>query len=936
MLVVSLLAGGPEILATAELTDNPPVALPRFEEDTGPPGEAEATAPDTTAPEAGADETDAPADTTIPADTTVPAEDPPQDESPDTTTGDDETPPECDPQAEAECPPPQDEAPDDEAPDDEAPECDPEAADEPCPDPDDPACPPGETGADGGTGAPGDDPADPDGETPADTVPTDEALVAPATRAPACEEEVIDDGLPELELDALAQTFQRNEGQFDPSIDYVLDGAGASVVLDDGRATIGVRQGDQGYAVTLGVAGSVGASSPVETIAADEPTITYLLGDDPAQWGIDVAGISQVTYTEVAAGTSVAYRAAGGRFSYDLLLDAGIDPNTVALAASGATSLRVLEDGRLRIGAGIGAITFSPPIVWQDTTSGREFREARFEIRDDTVGFVVDGWVAAFPTVIDPTYDIGTYVGGAASDNLTSVVVEPVTGDILVAGTAQSADYPTTAGAYDTTQGGSNDFVVSRFDPTGSSLVWSTYIGGAGSESNPRLLLDPTGNLIVAGSAQAGYPTSVGAYDTTFGGSQDGVVSKLSSTGTSLLWSTYLGGTNSDQIESVGLTSTGRVVVTGATSSNDYPTTVGAYDTTWNGGASDIVVTALEPTGATLAWSTYLGTAALDIGTDLALTSADEVMLIGSTQSAAFPTTSDAYDTTHNGSEDIVVARLSGDGTTLDYSTYIGAAGNDSGLALARISDHEWFLTGSTGSAAFPTTAGAHDTSLGGLADGFVVRFDSDMTGASQLVWSTYFGGAGDFEGTYELAVDGAGRANIAALTDSASLATVGAPDTSVSGIDAMLLVVEPAGSVSFATYLGGSGVEFPEAVAIDRQRRASWPGRRRPTTFHWALRRSIPASAGRRTGSWPATAPWPTWWWTPPTTWSTATPPRWRRSRRARVPTGSSPCARPSSPPTTPLAPTPSTCPPARTPSPSPVPVRTTPPPATSTCATP
>jgi hypothetical protein len=257
--------------------------------------------------------------------------------------------------------------------------------------------------------------------------------------------------------------------------------------------------------------------------------------------------------------------------------------------------------------------------------------------------------------------------------------------------------------------------------------------------------------------------------------------------GCALAWSTFVGGSDMDRAQGVAVDGSGSVYVTGYTYSADFPTTAGAYDTTYNGGGYDVFVTKLNSTGSALLYSTYLGGSGNDGADGIAVDTSGSAYVTGGTSSAddavaPFPTTSGAFDRSFNGGTyDVFVSKLNPAGSSLSYSTFLGGSSNEGGSGIAVDTSGSAYVTGGTVSSDFPTTAGAFDTSINGSADAFVAKLSSN---GRALTYCTYLGGSSADAG-YGIAVDGSGAAYILGGTSSSGFpTTAGAFDTSYNGGD--------------------------------------------------------------------------------------------------------------------------------------------------------
>jgi hypothetical protein len=361
-----------------------------------------------------------------------------------------------------------------------------------------------------------------------------------------------------------------------------------------------------------------------------------------------------------------------------------------------------------------------------------------------------------------------TYLGGNDFDEGHGVAVDS-SGHAYLTGWTQSTDFPTTPGAFlivpNTTLDPTNAFVT-KLSADGSSLDYSTYLGGGNSDRGVGIAIDPSGHAYVTGStASNDFPTTLAAYDTSLSG-QDAFVTELSASGSLLLYSTYLGGGGSqDYPASIEVDSGESAYVTGSTAAADFPTTPGAYDTTINGPSPyvDAYVTKLNPGGSSLAYSSFLGGATDDSAYGIAVDSNGSAYVTGTTGAAGFPTTPGAYDTSSSGG-DSFVTKLSQDGSSLAYSTYLGGSGYDQSGGIAVDGSGNAYIGGQTSSRDFPITPGAADTTngaptpcQGGDNDLFVTRLSA---GGGSLAYSSYLGanGCGNAdEGLRGIAVDSDG-----------------------------------------------------------------------------------------------------------------------------------------------------------------------------------
>jgi len=340
-----------------------------------------------------------------------------------------------------------------------------------------------------------------------------------------------------------------------------------------------------------------------------------------------------------------------------------------------------------------------------------------------------NGGVDAFATRLGPAGDAlahSTFLGGAQDDQAYAIALDPG-GSAYLAGDTESGAFPTTAGAYVSAWRGNTDCFVTKMSPDGATLAYSAIVSGSYYDNCHDLVVDGTGAAYIVGETRSpNFVTTPGAFDTTFNDPTylltDAFVVKLNPAGSAMDYSTLLGGANRDEGRGIAVDAAGCAYVTGETESADFPTTPGAYDTTYST-YYDVFVTKLNPAGSALVYSTYLGNTDGDWGTGIALDSLGTVYVAGRTLGAAFPTTPDAFDATHNGDMDAYLARLNAEGTALLYSTFLGGSRDDR-AGRVWVDGADWvYVVGRTSSSGFPTTAGAYDTSFNGDTDIFAAKF---------------------------------------------------------------------------------------------------------------------------------------------------------------------------------------------------------------------
>jgi hypothetical protein len=592
-------------------------------------------------------------------------------------------------------------------------------------------------------------------------------------------------------LDAYGEmplSFAPNVGQTDERVGYVAQGAGYSFFFADAEAMLSFApgaddvMGSSGGGVGLRLL-CVGVGGGHEAASRATGTVNRLTGSGDGQ--SDVPTYEKLIYRELWPNIDLAIHGQGGELRYEFHLRPGADPRDIRLAYAGADGLAVGSDGDMVIDTPLGDLTDARPVAYQELDGRYVAVESRHAIQgQERHGFALDGsYDRSRPLVIGAALTYSTYLGAAGSDSGRGVAVDGL-GSVYVTGQTASSTFPTTPGAYDRAYNQNVDAFVTKFDATGSRIVYSTFVGGTAFDSGNGIAVDEDGAAYVAGfTGSTNFPTTAGAHDPTHNGGSDAFVLKLSPEGNALEYSSYLGagGFSFDGANGIAVDDEGSAYVTGFAGGGTFPTTPGVHDASHNG-RNDVYVTKFDPSGSALAYSTFVGGTLLDTGTGVAVDSEHNAYVTGFTASADFPTSPDAPDRTHNGGvNDAFVAKLDAAGSTLAYSTFLGGTGSDSGQGIAVDEKGKAaHVTGSTASADFPTTGGAFDVSYNGNGDAFVTRFDR---AGSSLDYSTFLGGAAEDAGL-GIAVDEKGRTSFLTGSTSSSdyLTSTDANDPSYNG----------------------------------------------------------------------------------------------------------------------------------------------------------
>ncbi len=539
----------------------------------------------------------------------------------------------------------------------------------------------------------------------------------------------------------------------------------------------------------------------------------YFLGNNPAGWRTDVPNYEAILLKEVYPGIDLTYYGDGRQMEYDFVVNPGADYSQIRIQYEGAKSLVVNDNGDLVIETAWGMVIEKAPLVYQGDGANRTAIAAAFHVEDDcsfvfTLGQEYD---PALAVVIDPSLKFSTYLNGNVGEFGNGIAVDGL-GAAYVAGQTSSANFPT-VNSYQGSFGGTADAFVTKFSPSGNSLIYSTYLGGNAEDDGWGIAVDKTGAAYITGiTFSTDFPTFV-PYQSTYQGDGIAFATKLSPTGNSLIYSTYLGGSGSDNGIGIAVDTSGAAYISGITTSADFPMS-NPYDGSYNGGYSDVFVTALSPTGYSLIYSTYLGGNDQDLSYGIALDASGAAYITGFTFSTDYPMLN-PYQGTLRGPEDAFVTKLSPTGSNLIYSTYLGGSsseGGDVGRGIALDASGSAYITGITISTDFPTFD-PYRATLKGYQDAFVTKFSPSGT---SLIYSTYLDESTSGKGG--IAVDASGSAYITGSTFSTEFPILDPYQSTNHGEgDAFVTKFSPAGnSLIYSTYVGGSSTEVGEGIAVD------------------------------------------------------------------------------------------------------------------------
>lgn len=500
----------------------------------------------------------------------------------------------------------------------------------------------------------------------------------------------------------------------------------------------------------------IGANEAVSVSGNDKRTEyhNYFLGNDKSKWAGGVPLYNKVNYANIYAGIDLIAYSSEGSFKYDFMVAPNTDPSQIKLEYEGLDGISISEENLL-LNTTVGEFTELKPFAYQYINGVQTEVKCLYVLTGTEVSFAFpDGYNSNLELVIDPVLVAAT-LSSSASENYGHSATFDNNGNIYTGARNFGTGYPTTVGAFQTAFGGGGvDMAVSKISPDGTTLIYASYIGGSGPEFPHSMIVNGNGELYVLGTtSSANYPITIGAFDNSLGGIQDMVVTHFSSDATSLIGSTFVGGGNQDGSNSLStnygddfrgeiiLDQGGNCLVASCTQSTDFPTTPGAYQTTYGSGAQDGVVFCMPATLSSMLWSTYIGGTGHEVCFGLRTDDAGDVFVSGAADNGFLVGT--GYQTAYQGgASDGFVIKLTNDGGTIANSSYWGTANGDYAFFIAIGADDGVYLYGQSLGGSSPVTGGVFSNA--GSAQ-FICKLDATL---DNLEFSTVIGsgsGTADF-----------------------------------------------------------------------------------------------------------------------------------------------------------------------------------------------
>ena len=685
----------------------------------------------------------------------------------------------------------------------------------------------------------------------------------------------------------LPLSFEPNQGQTDAQVKFMARGSGYGVFLTADEAVLTLQQHKAPKTATEAVAAPENAVVRLKVIGANQTAAVngqaplpgknhYFKGNDRSQWRTDIPTFARVQYGEIYPGVDLVYYGQQRQLEYDFIVAPGADAEQIALRFDGADSLKLNGNGDLVLETAAGELRQHAPVIYQETSSGKQFISGGYKLAaDQQITFALGDYDHNLPLVIDPVFGYASFLGGTGFDMAAAAAVD-ADGNLFVTGETADSLFPGT----NVFSGASSSVFVTKLDPGGSTVLFTTLLEGRSREFSSGIAVDATGNIYVAGTTISDdFPLQLPFEDKLnhgilpcFGvliciaywyGSirYEGFVTKLNPTGNQLLFSTYMGGADDDFLNGLALSADGKVYVTGSTRSLNFPIK-NEFQNNTVGSGFDSFITVLANNGQSLVYSSYLrGTYEAKA---VAVDSAGNAYITGYSDDNQLPVKGAGgaapFRSSNAGGNDAYVAKFNPAATgdaSLVYATYLGGGGTDQGFAIAVDAQNRAFVTGVTGSVNFPLQSALDTTNV--VNEAFVTGLNANGSG---LVFSTFLGGSGAEAGT-GIAFDRSNNIVVAGHTTSTNF-TLSSPiqTTAGGGRDGFVTKLAPNGaSILFSTYVGGNQDDQINGVAVDavnsiyvvgQTRSANMPST--PNAVQTFLQGGLDAWAGKITFALPET----------------------------------------------------------------------------------
>lgn len=553
-------------------------------------------------------------------------------------------------------------------------------------------------------------------------------------------------------LDGAPLSFEANAGQFDKQVRFLARGSGRNLFLTAEGMVLTLGGGPGGRPPTVLRFELQGRAKDARPQGEDRVAgiTNYFYGDPSdkfaARYVTDVPSFARVRQHGAYPGIDVLYYSNQGLIEYDFIVAPAADLRQISVSIGGHRSAALAESGDLVLHTRDGDVLLKKPLAYQEREGRRTEIPARYVLDGNQLRFDVGDYDRRRALVIDPILSFSTRLGGNGNETANAISVD-ASGNIYVAGTTNSTNFPL-AGALQSKLAGSSDVFVTKLNPSGNALVYSTYLGGRSGDSiGNGIAVDAQGNAYVTGTTTTGsFPVTKGAYQTSKSEFESGFVTKLSPQGNALVYSTYI--RDALETNAIAINASGEAYVTGGARSG-FVTTAGAFQPASAAPFCGFIAK-LNATGSAMSYATFLcGSANFDGGDRgyaIAVDAAGHAYVAGRAPSTNFPVTGGAYQPFRRGINDAFITKLNPTGSGLVYSTYLGGSSGQRGFGIAIDSLGQAYVVGRTTSLDFPVLRAFQPaksytgTGYWNVSEGFITKLNAAGSG---LIYSSYLGGPG-------------------------------------------------------------------------------------------------------------------------------------------------------------------------------------------------
>lgn len=480
-----------------------------------------------------------------------------------------------------------------------------------------------------------------------------------------------------------------------------------------------------------------GCNSNARTVPRDKHPeyYNYFLGNDRTKWATGMAAYAGVRYEDIYRDIDLNVYSQGTSLKYDFIVAPGADASYICLSFSGVTPT-LTRDGDLSVKTTVNELLEKAPYAYQLVNGQKQQVSCRYTLSNGRVGFEFpQGYDRSKELVIDPVLVFATYSGSTTTTYGWSATYD-ASGNLYAGGECFGTGWPVTTGAFQTTYGTAIDDGINKYSSNGSTLIYSTYYGGSGADYPNNMVVNASGELVVAGATTSNnLATTPGCFDNVYNGGTDFYIAHFNANGTALIGATYLGGSGNEGNASTGsgydanrgevfTDASGDIFVAAGTNSANFPTSPGAFQTTLNG-SLDGFVCKFNSTCSSMLFGTYLGGSANDAALSILLNSAGNIVVGGGTTSTNFPGVTGGWQTTNQGGTDGFIAILNSTGTAVLSATYVGSTGNDNVSKIQIDPSDNIYAMGVNSTGTFPVSGGTYSVPGGNV---YLAEFNSTLS----------------------------------------------------------------------------------------------------------------------------------------------------------------------------------------------------------------